>query len=115
MRQRLVLSGVGVPEGTTTAVELADRIARAGEDLARLSADIDQRRTHLWRLADETAGFVTEQQALARANAMIRDADRHRGIAVPAPADAAGDLADHTSAVLAAYRELTQLPGPASR
>jgi len=97
-----------VPDGTTTAAELADRIARADADLARLTADIDQRRTHLWRLADEVAGFVTEQQALARANAMIRDVDQRRGLPAPPSADAAGELADHTTAVLAAYRELTQ-------
>jgi hypothetical protein len=45
---------------------------------------------------------------------MIRDADQRRGTPSPAQvAGAAGDLADHTSAVLAAGRELTQMPGPA--
>jgi hypothetical protein len=45
---------------------------------------------------------------------MIRDADQRRGTPSPAQvAGAAGDFADHTSAVLAACRELTQMPGPA--
>jgi hypothetical protein len=76
---RLVMSGMGVPEGTGTAAELAGRIARTDADLARLDADIEQRRTHLWRLADEIRTFVTEQEALARSRAMIRAADPSRG------------------------------------
>jgi hypothetical protein len=95
-------------------IDLAERISRTDADLVRLAADIDQRRTHLRRLADEVAGFLTEQQALARARATIREIDQRQGL--PAPqADAAEDLADHTAAVLAAYRELTQSPGPAIR
>jgi hypothetical protein len=112
LRSRLVASGYGVPAGTTTAAELADRIARVDEDLSRLDTDIGQRRAHLRRLADEVAAFVTERQALARANAMIRDADRRHGIPAPTSPDAVADLADHTAAVLAAYRELTQSPDP---
>lgn len=115
MRRQLQIAGYRVPDGTTTAAELADRIARTDADLARLTANIDQRRTNLWRLADEVAGFVTEQKALARANAMIREVDQRRGVPAPPPVDASGELADHTSAVLAAYRELTQQPGPAPR
>jgi hypothetical protein len=57
---------------------------------------------------------VTEHQALARAAATIHDADRLRGAppAAPASDDGTGDLAEHTAAVLAAYRELTRTPGP---
>lgn len=105
--QRLQMAGHGLPEGTTTATELADRITRTETDLDRLTADIDQRRTQLWRLAKEVGAFVGEQEALARANAMIHDADQRRGLPAPA-ANAVGELADHTSAVLAAYRELTE-------
>jgi hypothetical protein len=115
LRRRLMVAGYGVPAGTTTAAELADRIARTDDDIARPDADIDQRCAHLRRLADEVAAFVTEQEALARANAMIRDADRRHGVPTPASPDAVADLADHTTAVLAAYRELTQLPGPSPR
>jgi hypothetical protein len=113
LREKLQMAGHGVPDGTTTAAELADRITRIDADLARLTVNIDQRRTHLWRLADEVARFLTEQQALARARAMIRDVDQRRGLSAP-PVDAARELADHT-AVLAAYRELTQSPEPATR
>ncbi len=108
LRQRLLAAGHGVPAGSTTAADLADRIVRTDEDLARLTTDIDQRRQHLQRLTDEAAAFVTEQQALARANEMIRDADQCSGFSTPAQQSAVADLADHTTAVLAAYRELTQ-------
>jgi hypothetical protein len=108
LRQRLLAAGHGVPAGSTTAANLADRIVRTDEELARLTTDIDQRRQHLQRLTDEAAAFVTEQQALARANAMIRDADQRNGVPTPAPPSIVSDLADHTTAVLAAYRELTQ-------
>lgn len=115
VRKKLQIAGHGVPDGSSTAADLAERISRTDADLARLAADIDQRRTHLQRLA-EVAGFLTEQQALARTRATIREVDQRHGL--PAPqADAAEDLADHTAAVLAAYRELTQdlAPAPAER
>lgn len=59
-------------------------------------------------LAKEVGTFVTEQQALAKAHATIRDVDQQHGLPAVAPADAARELADHTTAVLAAYRELTR-------
>lgn len=106
--QGLAVSGAKVPAGTTTARELADRIDRVEQDLLRLDADIDQRQRHLSRLAHEVSAFVTEQESLARARAMIRTADQHSGVPSLEPAGGdAGDLADHTAAVLAAYRELT--------
>jgi hypothetical protein len=106
-------AGYGVPDGTTTAAELADRIDRAGTDLTRLTADVDQRLAHLRRLSSEVARLVTEQQALVQANAM-GDVDQRRGLPTPA-ADATVDLADYTTAVLAAYRELAQPPRPTPR
>ena len=109
LRQKLAVSGVGVPAGTATALELADRIAAVDQDLAQLNTAITSRQTHLWKLAHQVRAFVDEQEALARARATIRDADQHRGIPLTDPAPTAGaELADHTGAVLAAYRELTQ-------
>jgi hypothetical protein len=110
LRQRLRAAAHGVPVGTATAAELADRIARTNEEFARLTTGIDQRRQHLQRLANQVGAFVTEQQALARANAMIRQIDQSHGIPMPALPDAIGDLADHTAAVLVAYQELTHQP-----
>jgi hypothetical protein len=53
--------------------------------------------------AHQVRAFVDEQEALARARAAIRDVDQRRGIASTVPARrAAGGLADHTAAVLAA-------------
>ena len=115
LRQRLLTAGHGVPAGSTTAAELDDRIVRTDEYLALLTRDIDQRRQHVQRLTDEVAAFVTEQQALARANAMIRDADQRNGVSTPALPGAVADLADHTTAVLAAYRELTQQSASTAR
>jgi hypothetical protein len=109
LRKDMSTSGVGVPAGTATALELTDRIAQVDQDLAQLDTAISQRQTHLWRLADQARAFVTEQEALARAQAAIRSADLRRGVASVDPADSvAGELTDHTAAVLAAYRELTQ-------
>jgi hypothetical protein len=111
LRHDLTVSGVGVPAGSATALELADRIAAVDQDLAQLDADIRQRQTHLWQLAHQVRAFVDEQAALARARATIRHADQQRGIPATNPAgNAAGELAEYTAAVLAAYRELTNQP-----
>jgi hypothetical protein len=59
--------------------------------------------------AEQAHAFVTEQEALTRAQATIRYADQRRGIASAEPTESvAGELTDHTAAVLDAYRELTQ-------
>ncbi|GLW28594.1 hypothetical protein [Actinoplanes regularis] len=111
LRQNLAIAGVGVPAGSATALELADRIAGVNQDLAHLDAVIRQRQTQLWQLAHQVRAFVDEQEALARARATIRDTDQRRGGPATEPApNAAGELADHTAAVLAAYRELTDQP-----
>jgi hypothetical protein len=111
LRHDLTVSGVGVPAGSATALELADRTAVVEQDLAQLDTAIHERQTHLWQLAHQVRAFVDEQDALARARATIRDVDQRRGISSTAPGPTAGgDLADHTAAVLAAYRELTDHP-----
>jgi hypothetical protein len=71
LRERLQMAGRGVPAGTTIVAELADRISRIDADLGQLTANIDQRRTNLWRLADEVGRFLAEQQALAQARASL--------------------------------------------
>jgi hypothetical protein len=111
LRHELVLAGAGVPAGTATALELADRIAAVDRDLTELDTAIGQRQTHLWQLAHQVRGFVDEREAVARAQATIQNVDQRCGVspAVRAP-NAAGELADHTAAVLAAYRELTGQP-----
>jgi hypothetical protein len=111
LRHDLKVSGVGVPADSPTALELAERIAAVDQDLEQLEGDIRQRQTHLWQLAHQVRAFVDEQEALARARATIRHADQHRGLPAAEPAaNAAGELAEHTTAVLAAYRELTAQP-----
>jgi hypothetical protein len=111
LRHELTVSGVGVPAGSATALELADRIAAIEHDLTQLDADIQRRQTHLWQLAHQVRTFVDEQQALARARATIRHADHQRGLPAADPSgNAVGELAEHTAGVLAAYRELTGQP-----
>lgn len=111
LRQELVVAGVGVPAGTATGLDLADRIAAVDQDLSELDTAIRQRQTYLRQLAHQVREFVDEQETLARARATIRDADQRRGVTSPGPApNSAGELADHTAAVLAAYRELTDQP-----
>ncbi|MDG4833049.1 hypothetical protein O7627_27630 [Solwaraspora sp. WMMD1047] len=111
LRHELTVSGAGVPTGSATALELTDRIAAVEQDLAQLDEDIRQRQTYLWQLAHKVRAFVDEQEALARARVTIQHADQQAGISVTDPAvNAASDLAEHTSAVLAAYRELTNQP-----
>jgi hypothetical protein len=98
-----------------TALELADRIAILDEDLTQLDAAIYRRQTNFWQLAHQVRTFVDEQQALARAQAAIRDADQRRGISLTtSDAHPTGALADHTAAILAAYRELIQQPAAES-
>ncbi len=108
LRTRLTSARVGVPASTSPAVELADRITSLDVEISGLDAEITQRREQLRRLAAEVQTFVSEQQALAKAVATIRESDRIRGIAPATPAPAATDLVDYTAAVLAAYRELTR-------
>lgn len=111
LRQELTRAGVGVPAGSATALELTDRIVGVDQDLGQLATDIQTRQTHLWQLAHQVRAFVDEQVALARARATIRHVDQHRGLPMTSPADnAAIELAEHTNAVLAAYRELTDHP-----
>jgi hypothetical protein len=106
LRKELQMAGHGVPEGTSTAADLAEWIRGTDGDVARLTENIEQRRTDLSRLADEVARFLTEQQALARARATICEVDQRRRQPAP-PVGAAEELVDHAAAVLAAYRELT--------
>ena len=96
-----------VPADSPIRTELAERAERAGAVLARLDADVAARVDHLTRLADETEAFVAQERALARARAVLENADNLLGAAPAATFDSAADLAEHTSAVLAAYRELT--------
>ena len=98
-----------MPPGSAIGQQTADRAHRAQARLAALDAAVRDRLDHLGRLADETEAFVRQQRALDRARSVLRDADYllETGDAVAAPPDSARDLAEHTSAVLAAYRELT--------
>ncbi|WP_305784214.1 hypothetical protein [Symbioplanes lichenis] len=98
-----------LPAGSGLVAEIAERADLARARTARLDTAVAAQVGHLTRLADETEAFVERQEALQRARSVLRDAD-YLVQSAPAPGvplpDAA-DLADRTSAVLAAYRELT--------
>ncbi|WP_089256134.1 MULTISPECIES: hypothetical protein [Asanoa] len=109
--QDLRAAAVDVPTGSRVALELTDQMTQVDRAVARLDRAIDQRQADLWRLADHVHAFVTEQEMLARAHATTRSADQHRNVPSAEPGETAtGELTDHTAAVLAAYRELTQRP-----
>ena len=109
LRRDLAASAVGIPAGSATALELADRAAQVDQALTQLDTTIDRRQSHLWQLAGTVRAFVTDQDALARARATMRDADQHRSAApVEQIESLTSDLTEHTAAVLTAYRELTE-------
>jgi hypothetical protein len=109
LREDLAGSGIGVPAGTATAHTLAHRIAAVEQDISQLDTAIGHRQAHLQELSRQVRAFVDEQKALAHAQSAIRHADQQRGVATISPdTNTAGELSEHTAAVLAAYRELTQ-------
>jgi hypothetical protein len=107
---KLSSAGRGVPRDSPIHGQVAARIARARERMSRLDGEISARVRHLTRLADETELFVGRQKAIDAAQAVLRDADYLLETGDPgrlSRSDGGADLAEHTSAVLAAYRELT--------
>ncbi|MEU4239049.1 hypothetical protein [Actinoplanes sp. NPDC026619] len=98
-----------IPPDTPIHAETADRVNRAQALFERLTADTTSRIAHLTKLADETEAFIQRQDSLARAREALRDADYlFEATELTPPADNARDLADHTTAVLTAYNELTR-------
>jgi hypothetical protein len=98
----------GVPVDSTIRAEVAERVARARERVDRLNGQVTTRVQHLTRLADETESFVRRQQALDKAREVLRAADYLMDTGdSTGQVDTGADLADHTTAVLAAYQELT--------
>jgi hypothetical protein len=106
---RLSDVGRGVPADSPIRAEVAERADRARDRVVLLDGDVTTRLHHLTRLADETESFVRRQRALAEAREALRSADYLLATGDPAalPTDTAADLAEHTSAVLTAYQELT--------
>jgi hypothetical protein len=90
--------------------DVAVRLSQAEQTLRRLGTEVDQRVRALTTLADETDRFIRQQQALAQARTVVSDADRVLGALATAnqPTDDTGaELTERTTAVLTAYRELT--------
>ena len=107
---RLAKAGRGVPANSPIHAQVAERVAQARNRIERLNADVTARVGHLTRLADQTEAFVRRQRALDEARAILRDADYLLETGDPARlpgSDTVADLAEQTSAVLAAYQELT--------
>jgi hypothetical protein len=102
-------AGRAIPAGDPMRIEVAERAGRAHDRISFLDGDVSVRLHHLTRLADETESFVRRQRALAAAREALHSADYLLETGDPArfPPDPATDLAEHTSAVLTAYQELT--------
>jgi hypothetical protein len=100
-----------VPDDSSVHTDVAVRLAQAEATRRRLDGEIERRLRNLTTLADEAERFVRQQEALAEAQAVVRDADEVLGTigATPQRAieDASTELVERTTAVLAAYRELT--------
>ncbi|GAA2708809.1 MULTISPECIES: hypothetical protein [Actinoplanes] len=105
--EQLTEADPDVPRGSPLRAELAARATHARARLRELDVAAGSRVGHLTRLADQTEAFVRQQQALANARALLRESDYLIGAPSPAPGHETLDLAEHTSAVLTAYRELT--------
>jgi len=93
--------------------ELSTRIDGLLAARNELNADISGRVGHLTSLAESCTGFLAEQAAIAHARDAARAADAILGGRVGDDDDPGRDLAERTSAVLDAYRELQrQVGGP---
>ena len=105
---KLVLASRTVPVNSPVHAELAGRLDQATQALKALDADLSARIGHLRRLADSSDRFVRREQTLLKARIAVRDADRILGTAGTGPGtDAGADLAERTTAILAAYQELS--------
>jgi hypothetical protein len=99
-----------VPTENRVHGELVARREIAQAKMAELDADIARRRQHLEAFAQKCQGFVAEQEAVRHGQQTVRDADRILGSMVPQagrPEDSSEEFAANTTAVLLAYRELT--------
>jgi hypothetical protein len=106
-----------VPDDSSVHTDVAARLAQAEATRRRLDGEIERRLRDLTTLADEADKFVRQQEALSEARAVMQDADEVLGTIGEAPqpagaeyplaTDASTDLVERTTAVLAAYRELT--------
>jgi hypothetical protein len=106
-----------VPDGSSVHTDVAARLAQAEATRQRLDGEIERRLRDLTTLADEADKFVRQQEALSEARAVVQDADevlgtigvppQPAGAEYPLAADASTELVERTTAVLAAYRELT--------
>ncbi|MEV6928733.1 hypothetical protein AB0M46_30170 [Dactylosporangium sp. NPDC051485] len=98
------------PEAPVRAA-LEERLALVERSQQRLSAEIDRRLESLTTLAARCAGFVREESALHAAHEAVRRADESLHRLTPPEVlthtpDEAQELAERTTAIISAYREL---------
>jgi hypothetical protein len=108
---KLVQVAGDVPDDSPVHTDVAARLAQAEATRRRLDGEIERRLRDLTTLADEAEKFVRQQEALAEARTVVQDADEVLGTVSlppqPAGADASAEVVERTTAVLAAYQELT--------
>jgi len=100
-----------LPEGDPERTALSSRAGDLGAIDQRLDATVATQVERLERLADECARHLIAQATQERMESATRRADSLLGAgaaepATPATPDPAAELAERTSAVLGAYREL---------
>jgi hypothetical protein len=93
--------------------DLSRQLARAYDLEHQLNTEIATRLGNLSNLREQVGQFVSQRRAAAAARATLADTDRvldaFSGVPAADPAgDLSSDLRERTSAILAAYRELTE-------
>jgi hypothetical protein len=100
-----------LPTGTELWREVADRVAQLDTARSAFDAEVDARLGAFTTLSERCQRYEREERAIVRAREAVLRADQVLGD-TRAPADSAlepgRELADRTTAVLDAYRELTR-------
>jgi hypothetical protein len=108
-QEELKAARAELPPGEPVAAELTARLQDLARASERLDADLARRVVHLSSLAESCLDFLLDQAAITRARQVAREADEVLGAAsarLGDDPDTGRDLAERTSAVLDAYREL---------
>jgi hypothetical protein len=117
-RDELEQARIDLPVDTEEWREVDDRVAQLDAALAAFDTQVDARLATFTDLSERCRRYVREERATARAREALRRADRAPGApgtpptSLPGAVEPARELAGHTTAVLAAYHELTRKTSP---
>jgi hypothetical protein len=114
-RDELEQARTDLPSDTEEWREIDDRVAQLDAALAAFDTQVEARLTTFTDLSERCQRYVREERAIARAREALRRAHHAPGTPptpVPGALEPARELAGHTTAVLAAYHELTRTTSP---